>query len=180
MSAEITRRDFLGSALLASGDALLRGLTPAQLLAADVDDWSGYGMVGEYRASSGNSREVMQAGHNVRDGAYPNPDTEAIETGESYDCVIVGGGISGLAAALFFQRQTNGRGKCLVIDNHPIFGGEAKQNELMSTVNISRHIKARQFTWFPTLTVSSRIFTIRSDFARQRFRTKRGLEPIRK
>ena len=129
MGAEITRRDFLGSTLLASGAALLHGLTPAQLLAADTDDWSGYGMVGEYRASCGNPREVMLAGHKMRDGAYPTPDTDAVETGESYDCVIVGGGISGLAAALFFQRQTNGRGKCLVIDNHPIFGGEAKQNE---------------------------------------------------
>jgi spermidine dehydrogenase len=71
MSAEITRRDFLGSTLLASGAALLRGLSPAQLLGADVDDWSGYGMVGEYRASNGNPREVMLAGHKMRDGAYP-------------------------------------------------------------------------------------------------------------
>jgi spermidine dehydrogenase len=43
----------------------------------------------------------------------------------------VGGGISGLAAALIFQRHA-GKGKtCLVIDNHPIFGGEAKRNEFL-------------------------------------------------
>ena len=40
-----------------------------------------------------------------------------------------GGGISGLAAAVFFQKNKGGR--CLVIDNHPIFGGEAKRNEFL-------------------------------------------------
>ena len=54
-----------------------------------------------------------------------------IDTGETYDCVVVGGGISGLAAALIFQRKA-GEGKtCLVLDNHPIFGGEAKRNEFL-------------------------------------------------
>jgi spermidine dehydrogenase len=43
--------------------------------------------------------------------------------------VIVGGGISGLAAALFFLRQAGGEAKVLLLENHPIFGGEAKQNE---------------------------------------------------
>jgi spermidine dehydrogenase len=128
MTAAITRRDFLGSTLLASGAALLGGLTPAQLL-AQGDDWSGYGAVGEYRNSSGNPREVMLAGHKMRDGAYREPEQDAIDMGEMYDCVIVGAGISGLAAGLFFQRETGGHTKCLVLDNHPIFGGEAKQNE---------------------------------------------------
>ena len=54
-----------------------------------------------------------------------------VDTGEIYDCVVVGGGISGLAAALIFQRKA-GEGKtCLVLDNHPIFGGEAKRNEFL-------------------------------------------------
>src|ERR1044072_4915987 len=43
-----------------------------------------------------------------------------------YARVAVGGGISGLAAAGF---QKNRGGKCLVLDNHAIFGGEAKRNE---------------------------------------------------
>jgi spermidine dehydrogenase len=128
LHTSITRRDFLGSTLLASGGALLGGLTPAQLL-AESDDWAGYGAVGEYRHSSGNPHEVMLAGHKMRDGAYPNPEMDALDTGELYDCVIVGAGISGLAAALFFQRQTASPAKCLLLDNHPIFGGEAKQNE---------------------------------------------------
>src|ERR1035437_1240647 len=100
LHASITRRDFLGSTLLASGAALLGGLTPAQLL-AESHDWAGYGAVEEYRHSSGNPRDVMLAGHKMRDGAYPNPEVDALDTGELYDCVIVGAGISGLGAPLF-------------------------------------------------------------------------------
>jgi spermidine dehydrogenase len=124
----ITRRDFLGSVLLASGAALLKSVTPAEML-ADQDELTGYGGVGEYSASNGNTLPVLQAGHTIRDGVYDRLPSDIIDTGEFYDCVIIGGGISGLAAALFFQRQTGPAMKCLVLENHPIFGGEAKQNE---------------------------------------------------
>ena len=138
MDAAITRRDFLGSTLLASGATLLNGLSPAELLAmssgagvaADEKDvWSGYGGVGEYSSSNGNTYAVMEAGHKMRDGAYDPLPADMIDTGETYDCVVVGGGISGLAAALFFQRHTGPGKTCLILENHPIFGGEAKQNE---------------------------------------------------
>ena len=128
LNARITRRDFLGSTLLASGAALLEGLTPSQLL-AQKDDWTGYGGVGEYSRSNGNTLEVLQAGHKMRDAAYDPLSPEAIDTGETYDCVIVGGGISGLAAASFFLRHAGPGKSCLILENHPIFGGEAKQNE---------------------------------------------------
>jgi spermidine dehydrogenase len=129
-TSPITRRDFLGSTLLASGAALLDGATPMQLLAA-ADDWSGYGGVGEYSKSNGNTLEVLQAGHKMRDHAYDTAGAGVIQTGEIYDCVVVGGGISGLAAALCFQQQTGPGKTCLVLENHPIFGGEAKQNEFL-------------------------------------------------
>jgi spermidine dehydrogenase len=130
MNATITRRDFLGSTLLASGTALLEGLTPSQLL-AQTDDWTGYGGVGEYSRSNGNTLEVLQTGHKMRDAAYDPLSPQAIDTNETYDCVIVGGGISGLAAALFFQRMAGPGESCLILENHPIFGGEAKQNEFL-------------------------------------------------
>lgn len=130
MNEAITRRDFLGSTLLASGALLLESLTPAELL-AQTDEFTGYGGVGEYSNSNGNTWAVLQAGHKIRDGAYQAASRDIIDTGETYDCVIVGGGISGLAAALFYQRKAGPRAKCLVLENHPIFGGEAKQNEFL-------------------------------------------------
>src|SRR5882724_4976228 len=117
LSSQITRRDFLGSTLLASGAALLNGATPLEMLAAS-DDWTGYGGVGEYRGSNGNTLEVLQAGHKMRDRAYDSTTTDVIDTGEVYDCVVVGGGISGLAAALFFQRDAGPGATCLVVENH--------------------------------------------------------------
>ncbi len=129
MDQQISRRDFLNSTLLASGGVLMGSSTPLQLLSED--DWTGYGGVGDYSRSNGNTYEIVQAGHRIRDGEFQGLPASAVDTGELYDCVIVGGGISGLAAALFFVRQAGKNRKCLVVDNHPIFGGEAKGNEFI-------------------------------------------------
>ncbi len=48
---------------------------------------------------------------------------------ETYDLVVVGAGISGLAAAYFYQRQHGRDKKILILDNHDDFGGHAKRNE---------------------------------------------------
>src|SRR5271165_4847882 len=137
MNREITRRDFLNGALAGSGAVLLGSALPMQLLARDAamsppdDDWTGYGGVGDYANSNGNTAAVFEAGHQIRDGVFESLSASVIDAGETYDCVVVGGGISGLAAALLFQRKA-GEGKtCLVLDNHPIFGGEAKRNEFL-------------------------------------------------
>ncbi len=128
----VTRRDFLNSTLLASGAALLAHLTPAQLLAQpsaqNPDDFTGYGGIGDYANSNGNTEPILKAGHGIRDGSYDKL-KNVVETHEVFDCVIVGGGISGLAASLLFQRGTGNQLTTLVLENHPIFGGEAKQNE---------------------------------------------------
>ncbi len=129
MDQAISRRDFLNASLVASGGLLMTSASPLQLLSAD--DWTGYGGVGDYSRSNGNTYEIVQAGHRIRDGEFEKIPDVAIETREIYDCVVVGGGISGLAAALFFQRQAGTGRKCLVLDNHPIFGGEAKGNEFL-------------------------------------------------
>jgi spermidine dehydrogenase len=127
MEQPIHRRDFLNSTLLASGGALLSGLTPVQLRGAD--DWTGYGGIGDYGNSNGNTAEVMNAAHRIRDRVYDSLPVDVADTGEIYDCAVVGGGISGLAAAMFFHRGAGAGKTCIVIDNHPIFGGEAKRNE---------------------------------------------------
>jgi len=45
-----------------------------------------------------------------------------------YDLVVVGAGISGLAAA-YFYRQANPDAHILILDNHDDFGGHARRNE---------------------------------------------------
>ncbi len=139
LDQHVTRRDFLNSTLLASGGLLLSPASPAQLLAQKEkpspdsisDDWTGYGGVGDYANSNGNTTAVFEAGHRIRDGEFESLPANLVETGEVYDCVVVGGGISGLAAALIFHRQAGDGKTCLVLDNHPIFGGEAKRNEFL-------------------------------------------------
>jgi len=135
LDQDITRRDFLNATLLGSGALLLKPLSPAEWLAqnsaSSADDWTGYGGVGDYANSNGNTRAVLEAGHRIRDGEFENIPENVVDTGEVYDCVIVGGGISGLAAALIFRRNAGDGKTCLVLDNHPVFGGEAKRNEFV-------------------------------------------------
>jgi spermidine dehydrogenase len=96
MDSSITRRDFLGSTLLGAGAALFDGLTPAQILAASAEnDWTGYGGIGDYRYSNGNTLEVLQAGHKLRDGAYSSLLADPIDTGEIYDCVVANTDLAG-------------------------------------------------------------------------------------
>jgi len=54
------------------------------------------------------------------------------ETGEQYDLVVVGGGISGLAAAHFFRKSAGESSRILVLDNHDDLGGHAKRNEFQA------------------------------------------------
>lgn len=140
MSDDITRKDFLNATLLGAGAALLGAPSPAAAarLAAFLegrapkpDDWTGPGGIGDYATSNGNTKAVMDAAHaSIRDRATNKP-LNPIDTGEVYDLVVVGGGITGLTAAYFFAKQTGGAKTCLVLENHPIFGGEAKQNEFL-------------------------------------------------
>src|SRR5271170_3358014 len=144
-SDRITRRDFLNGTLLASGAALLSGACPFQLMAAE--DWNGSPGIGDYADANGNTHQVMADGHMIRDHAFDRSPATVQDTGESYDCVIVGGGISGLSAALFYQRATDAKKSCLILENHPIFGGEAKRNEF----NVDgQHLIASQASamWF--------------------------------
>jgi spermidine dehydrogenase len=129
MNEPISRRDFVNGTLVAGAGLFLHGQLPNARPPGDA--WNGYGGVGDYRGSNGNTWEVMSAAHAMRDGgaAFERSIENAIDTGETYDLVCVGGGLSGLAAAVFFQKSKAGR--CLVLDNHAIFGGEAKRNEFV-------------------------------------------------
>ncbi len=148
MNARICRRDFLNSALLASGSVLLESLTPLELL-AQQPGWGGYTGEGDYAGANGNTEEVMLAAHAVRDGVFDSPSTAVVDTGEVFDLVVVGGGISGLASALYFKDQAQPKQTCLVLENHPIFGGQARRNEFV--VDGQRLIapQGSNFFWMP-------------------------------
>jgi len=56
-------------------------------------------------------------------GPVEHPDADL------YDLVVVGGGVSGLAAAHFYRKE-HPSARILILDNHDDFGGHAKRNEL--------------------------------------------------
>jgi spermidine dehydrogenase len=115
----ISRRDFLNGMAL----TIASGLTPAAQVAADPMRYPPAltGLRGQHAGSFEVAHDF--AGRGKR---YP-VDNLAIE--ESYDLVVVGGGISGLAAAWFYRRVAGADARILVLDNHDDFGGHAKRNE---------------------------------------------------
>jgi len=68
----------------------------------------------------------MQAGHALRDGRDWG---RATADSETYDLIVVGGGISGLSAAYFFRKMAGPKARVLIIENHDDFGGHARRNE---------------------------------------------------
>ena len=137
----VTRRDFIGGSLVGSGAALLAMAAPATRTAhAQTSpskmtglgpDWTGPGGIGDYARSNGNTHEVVNAAHGgVRNEQWDAMLRAARDTGEHPDVVVVGCGQAGLSAAWAFRKERP-NGTVLMLDQHPIFGGEAKQNEFM-------------------------------------------------
>ena len=135
MHRDITRRDFLnGVAVGVTGAVAAPALsgpvaadaTTAQRVgtaAGANPDYYPPALTG-MRGSHAGSFEVM---HRVRDArAWRDA---ATDTGERYDLVVVGGGISGLSAANYFRAAVGPTARVLVLDNHDDFGGHAKRNE---------------------------------------------------
>jgi len=74
----------------------------------------------------GSTNAVMEAGHALRDGQKWGSATADSET---YDLIVVGGGISGLSAAYFFRKIAGPKARVLILENHDDFGGHARRNE---------------------------------------------------
>lgn len=129
MNANITRRDFLNGMAVAAGTSLLPGGLAGVLSAEALgEDGKGAyppaltGMRGSHVGS-------FETAHSLRDGTFWDKVGKPAETGERYDLVVVGGGISGLAAAHFYRQAAGPESKILILDNHDDFGGHAKRNE---------------------------------------------------
>jgi spermidine dehydrogenase len=131
MGRAITRRDFMDgiavTAALAASSGALAAVDPEGVATAPQDRPGYYppaltGMRGSHPGS-------FEAAHALRDGTFPKSGAMPIETGEDYDLIVVGGGISGLAAAYFYRAKAGADTRMLILDNHDDFGGHAKRNE---------------------------------------------------
>lgn len=131
MNRAISRRDFLNGVALTVGSVLL----PPAALAFDRALYVPEKSPGYYPPAltgmRGNHDGTFTYAHRLRDGEAWDSDSTAKpeSTGETYDLVVVGAGISGLAAAYFYRKLAGESARILVLDNHDDFGGHAKRNE---------------------------------------------------
>jgi spermidine dehydrogenase len=128
MDRRITRRDFINGVAIPVGGAMVLPRWAAALdqefapeQAADYYPPLRTGMRGSHEGS-------FEVSHELRDKRSWNL-AGATNTGERYDLVVVGGGLSGLAAAHYFLKHVGRTARVLVLDNHDDFGGHAKRNE---------------------------------------------------
>ncbi len=138
MGCPITRRDFLngmavtvGASLLPFGELLAQDKTAdpsalEALLAQGITQQDPRYYPPSLMGMRGSHAGSFEVAHGLRDGKkWP----EAAADKESYDLIVVGGGISGLSAAHFFRKLAGAGSRILVLDNHDDFGGHAKRNE---------------------------------------------------
>ena len=126
MDRDITRRDFIHDVSLASlGLALPAGVAAHAATGSPVPAGANYPPVRTgMRGSHPGAFEVAHA--LAREGkSFPAP----TDIDESYDLVVVGGGISGLAAAYYYRKRFGPDARILILENHDEFGGHARRNE---------------------------------------------------
>jgi spermidine dehydrogenase len=126
----IPRRDFLQGALVASATTLAGPLLKAYAAGGTGEAVAAQDMPGYYppllNGMRGSHPGSFESAHALRDGGgVPH----GVDTGETYDLVVVGAGISGLSAAQFYRARTSPKARILLLDNHDDFGGHAKRNE---------------------------------------------------
>jgi len=139
INRNITRRDFTGGMLLGAGASLLGMAAPSAVWGVAPPpsrpnwpprgmgpEWTGPGGLGDYANSNGNTHQVVNSAHGIAQGLYKPLPKDAVDTGEVYDVVAIGGGFAGLSAG--YTTMIESKSSCLILDNHPIFGGEGKMN----------------------------------------------------
>jgi spermidine dehydrogenase len=128
MDRAITRRDFIDGAAVMVGGTLLAGRYVSGSSATEPQNQAGYdppnltGLRGSHPGS-------FETSHALRDGTFWTTAAPPTDTKELYDLVIVGAGISGLAAAHFFRELVGESARILILENHDDFGGHARRNE---------------------------------------------------
>ena len=126
MDSRITRRDFMQGAAMTVAAAVappaLGQTAPEAQNTPGYDPPAQHGMRGSHRGS-------FEVAHGLRDGTFWANAGQPTPSGESYDLVVVGGGISGLSSARFFHQAAGKNARVLILENHDDFGGHAKRNE---------------------------------------------------
>jgi len=133
MDRPITRRDFLnGVAIGLSSLAASAGLascvhkgTKDSVRSPDDHRNSPPATAGVRGDHAGS----FESAHGLRDGTFWQTAGSVTPTDAPYDLIIVGAGISGLAAAHFFRKQAGASARILILDNHDDFGGHAQRKE---------------------------------------------------
>lgn len=128
----ITRRDFLDGVAIAIGGAASGALSPRFIATAVAEEAAAQDAAGYYPPTltglRGSYPGSFETAHALRDADFWQHAGAIAATGEDYDLVVVGGGISGLAAGHFYRaRRPDAR--ILILDNHDDVGGHAKRNE---------------------------------------------------
>jgi spermidine dehydrogenase len=128
MKYKITRRDFLNGMAISTGTTLL---SPAELFAQNPAGATSTNYPSIYPPTRtgirGNHAGSFEVAHSLAWNGVKPADHRQLD--EHYDLVIVGAGVSGLAAARFYQKRIGSDAKILLLDNHDDFGGHAKRNE---------------------------------------------------
>ncbi|MEJ2140398.1 MAG: NAD(P)/FAD-dependent oxidoreductase, partial [Gammaproteobacteria bacterium] len=122
MDRDITRRDFLSGVSVAIGASLLPACTKSGAPGTDVPH-------AYYPPAETGMRGSHPGSFEVAHAAVSGKRWKADRTGEHYDLVVVGAGISGLSAAYIYHRDVDPNARILILDNHDDFGGHAKRNE---------------------------------------------------
>lgn len=125
MHRKITRRDFLNGAAVAAGATLL----PSGLVSEEDPQKSLSYYPPALTGLRGSHVGAFEPIHSLRDGNFWDTAGKPEDTHENYDLIVVGGGISGLSSAYYFQRAAGGKARILILENHDDFGGHAKRNE---------------------------------------------------
>lgn len=133
MDRHITRRDFLNGVAVGLGSLAVGGA----LMGCGGKRGAGSGAVGDSGGTyppaaigmAGDRAGSFESAHGLRDGSFWESAGSPVFTDEIYDLIVVGAGISGLAAAHFFRKQAGAAARILLLDNHADFGGHAMRKE---------------------------------------------------